>query len=187
MSSTTKERELYESAITREGFERLNAELERLTADGRREIARRLEQAATGEANRSESVDYQVAREDQALLERRIALLEARLRAADIVEPGPADGRIDVGERVRLRDLDSGERLDVELVGALESDASLGRVSVASPLGRAILGLRRGAIAEVDAPRGRLRFRVVAVETSASSADAAQMVSRPDRAARVRR
>jgi transcription elongation factor GreA len=173
---------LHESAITRDGFERLNAELERLTDHGRREIARRLEQAATGEANRSESVDYQVAREDQALLERRIALLEERLRAAEIVEPGPADGRIDVGERVRLRDLESGERLDVELVGSLESDASLGRVSVASPLGRAILGLRRGQIAEVDAPRGRLRFKVLAVETHAP-----QMVSRPYRGAGVRR
>jgi transcription elongation factor GreA len=60
--------------------------------------------------------------------------------------------------------LDSGERLDLELVGPLESDAASGRISVASPVGRAILGLRRGQIAEVDAPRGRLQFEVLAVE-----------------------
>jgi transcription elongation factor GreA len=158
---------LYETVITRAGFERLNAELTQLTTQGRSEIARRLEHAATSEANRSENVDYLVTREDQALLERRIALLEERLRKAEVVDPGPADGRIDVGERVRLRDLNSGAKLDVELVGAHESDFSQGRISVASPLGRAILGLRRGETVEVDAPRGRLRFKVLAVETKA--------------------
>jgi transcription elongation GreA/GreB family factor len=66
--------------------------------------------------------------------------------------------------RVRVRALDSGERLELELVGPLESDATAGRISVVSPLGRAILGLRRGQIAEVDAPRGRLRFKILAVE-----------------------
>jgi transcription elongation factor GreA len=156
-----------ESVITRDGFERLETELEQLISRGRREIAERLHHAATSEANRSESADYLVVREDQALLERRIALLEERLRTAQILEPQSADGRIDVGERVRLRDLDSGERLEIQLVGPVESDASDGRISVASPLGRAIVGLRRGEIAEVDAPRGRLRFKVLAVETDA--------------------
>jgi transcription elongation factor GreA len=67
---------------------------------------------------------------------------------------------------VRVRALDSGERLELELVGPLESDTSVGRISVVSPLGQAILGLRRGQIAEVDAPRGRLQFKILAVEAS---------------------
>lgn len=162
-----KEREMDERVITRDGFERLETELEQLIGRGRREIAERLNHAASSEANRSESADYLVVREDQALLERRIALLEERLRTAQILEPQSADGRIDVGERVRLRDLHSGERLEIQLVGPVESDAADGRISVASPLGRAIVGLRRGEIAEVDAPRGRLRFKVLAVETEA--------------------
>jgi transcription elongation factor GreA len=159
---------MQETVITREGFERLNAELERMTTDGRREITERLRHAAASEANRAESADYLGVREDQALLEHRIALLEERLHAAQVVEPQSGDGRIDVGERVRLRDLNSGKRLEVELVGPFESDPSSGRISIASPLGRAIVGLRRGQIAEVDAPRGRVRFKVLAVEIAAS-------------------
>jgi transcription elongation factor GreA len=98
------------------------------------------------------------------LLERRIALLEDRLRKARLVEPCLGNGQIDVGERVRVRDIASGKRLEVELVGTLESDLSQGRVSVASPLGRALVGLRRGDVAEVHAPRGRRSFKVLAVE-----------------------
>ena len=155
---------MHETVITRDGLERLNAELEHLTIAGRREIAERLRHAAASEANRDENADYLAAREDQALLERRISLLEERLRSAELVEPQLGNGRIDVGERARLRDLASGERLDVELVGALESDAMAGRISVVSPLGRALVGLRRGQVAEVDAPRGTLHFKVLAVE-----------------------
>jgi transcription elongation factor GreA len=155
-----------EILITREGRERLDAELDRLTNEGRREIAERLKHAAASEANWVENAEYLAVREDQALLERRIALLAERLQSAQIVEPQPGNGRVDVGERVRVRDLESGARLELELVGTLESDATAGRISVASPLGRAILGLRRGEIAEVDAPRGRLQFKIVAVEPS---------------------
>jgi transcription elongation factor GreA len=151
-------------AITRDGHERLTAELEHLTTHGRREIAERLRHAAASEANSAESTDYLNVCEDQALLERRISLLEERLRGAKVIDPQPGNGRVDVGERVRVRALDSGERLELELVGPLESDATAGRISVVSPLGRAILGLRRGQIAEVDAPRGRLRFKILAVE-----------------------
>ena len=155
---------MHETVITRDGLERLSAELEQLRIEGRRKIAERLMQAAASEANREESADYVAVREDQALLERRISLLEERLRSAQVVEPQLGNGRIDVGERARLRDLASGERLEVELVGSHESDATAGRISVASPLGRAIVGLRRGQVAEVEAPRGKLQFKVLAVE-----------------------
>ena len=155
-----------EIVITPEGRERLEAELERLTNDGRREIAERLTRAVASEANRADSAEYLTVLDDQALLERRIALLAERLRSAQVIEPQLGNGRVDVGERVRVRDLESGARLELELVGTLESDAGAGRVSVASPFGRAILGLRRGEVAEVHAPRGKLRFKVLAVETT---------------------
>ena len=156
-----------ETVITRAGLERLSEELERLTTVGRRAIAERLKHAAMSESNRAENADYLDAREEQALLERRIALLEDRLRSAQLVDPQPGNGRVDVGERVRLRDLESGERFEVELVGPPEADPTAGRISIASPLGIAVVGLRRGQIAEVDAPRGRRRFKVLAVEPPA--------------------
>jgi transcription elongation factor GreA len=155
-----------EIVITPQGRERLDAELERLTTEGRREIAERLKHAAANEANCAENAEYLAVREDQALLERRIALLAERLQSAQVIEPQLGNGRVDVGERVRVRDLESGTRLELELVGTLESNATAGRISVASPLGRAILGLRRGEIAEVDAPRGNLQFKILAIEAS---------------------
>jgi transcription elongation factor GreA len=156
-----------ETVITRSGLARLSDELERLKGDGRNEIAARLKRAVANETNHAENADYLAVRDDQAILERRIAQLEDRLLSAQLTEPDAENGRVDVGERVRLRALDSGKRLEVELVGRLEADPASGRISIASPLGKAILGLRRGDIADVDTPRGRLRFKVLAVTTPA--------------------
>ena len=164
---------MHETVITRDGLERLKTKLEQLSGAGRREIAERLSRAAGSETNRNENADYMLAREDQALLERRISLLEERLRTAQVVEPQLGNKRIDVGEQVRLRDLDSGERFEVELVGPLESDPLAGRISTASPLGSAIVGLRRGQVADVDAPLGKLRYKVLAVEPRRASRAAA--------------
>jgi transcription elongation factor GreA len=170
--------DMNQTVITRDGLERLQAQLEQLSGAGRREIAERLSRAAESEVNRNENADYLSAREDQALLERRISLLEERLRTARVVEPQLGNERIDVGERVRLHDLDSGERLEVELVGPLESDPLAGRISIVSPLGRAIVGLRRGQVAEVDAPRGKLQYKVLTVEAR-RGARAAPAVTTP--------
>jgi transcription elongation factor GreA len=156
-----------ETVITRAGLARLSDELERLTGEGRREIAERLKRAVANETNQAENADYLAVRDDQVLLERRIAQLEERLLSAQLSDPDPENGRVDVGERVRLRALDSGKRLEVELVGRLEADPSRGRISIASPLGKALLGLRRGEIADVEAPRGKLRYKILAVTTPA--------------------
>jgi transcription elongation factor GreA len=150
--------------ITRKGLERLNDELERLRTDGRRGVAERLRQAATTEANLAQNAEYLDARHELISLEQRIALLEGRLRSARMVEPCVGNGRVDVGERVRVRDLASGKRLEVELVGPHESDLAAGRVSVVSPLGKALVGLRRGEIADVPTPRGSRSFKVLTVE-----------------------
>jgi transcription elongation factor GreA len=159
-----------DTVVTREGLARLRSELERLTTVERRAIAERLKRAVASEANRAENGDYVDAREQQALLERRIALLEERLRSARIVEPQPGNGRVDVGERVLVRDLAAGDRLELELVGRLEVDPDAGRISVLSPLGKAILGLRRGQVVDVDTPLGRRRFEVLEVEAPPDAA-----------------
>jgi transcription elongation factor GreA len=150
--------------ITREGLRRLSDELERLRRDGRRSIAERLAHAVASEANREENAEWLEVREVQALLEQRIAVLEQRLHSVLLVEPDLGNGRVDVGERVRVRDLATGERLDLELVGPFESDLTAGRISIASPVGKAIVGRRRGEIAEVDAPRGRRQYKILTAE-----------------------
>lgn len=157
-----------ETPITPVGLARLQAELERLTTVGRDEIGERLREALGAETNGADTPGYRDVCEDQALLELRIGLLERRIASARIVEPGDANGVIDLGERVRLRDVDSGERLRFELVGPFEADPFEDRVSIASPIGRALLGLRRGEVAIVDTPRGRRRLKVLTVDESRS-------------------
>jgi transcription elongation factor GreA len=161
---------MHEMVITTEGFERLNKELERLKSDERRRVADRLRRATTTEANLSQNMEYLDAREEKIQLEQRIGLLRERLRSARIVAPRLGNGRVDLGERVRVREVASGRSLELELVGQLEADVAAGRVSVASPLGQALVGLRRGQIAQVDAPRGRFAFEVLAVEVPARAA-----------------
>jgi transcription elongation factor GreA len=151
--------------ITWEGFARATERLGHLKTVGRREVTERIRDALLTETNAGESADYLDAREEQARLEHRIALLERRLSNAVIVEPNPGDDVVDVGERVRLRDIEAEETLEYELVGALESDPATGRISVASPVGRALLGRRKGEVAVVDVPRGRLAFEILGIET----------------------
>jgi transcription elongation factor GreA len=177
--SYRREDEMVDTVITQDGFARLTEELERLTTDGRRAMAERLEHAAAGEANRLENADFLGALEDQALLEQRIALLADRLGSARVVEPRPGNGRLEIGERVRVQDVESGERLDLQLVGPLETDAAAGKISVLSPLGKAVVGRRGGAIVEIDAPRGTRRFKVLAVETRAPDARTTRLAA-PD-------
>ena len=161
---------MHELVITTEGFERLYQELERLKSEERSRIADRLRQAMTSEANPTQNMEYRDARDQKLELERRIGLLRERLRSARVVAPCLGNGRVDLGERVRVREVVSGHSLELELVGQLEGDLAAGRVSVASPLGKALVGRRKGEIAKVEAPRGRFAFEVVAVELPARAA-----------------
>jgi transcription elongation factor GreA len=157
-----------ELLITPAGLARLEAELDRLRTEGRRDAAERLRQAATTEANVSESADYRIAREEKDRLEARIAHLEQRLAETEVAEADDGNDVIDLGERVRLRDLDTGMRIEYEVVGTLEADLPAGRISAVSPLGRALLGRRRGDIVLVDAPGGVWRFKILRIERAAA-------------------
>jgi transcription elongation factor GreA len=156
---------MVETVITSEGLARLNTELEDLRSNGRREIAERIRAAVLTNANVAESAEYHEARDDQATLERRIAVLEERIALAELADPDGTNGLVDVGERVGVRDIESGRRLQFELVGALEADVSRGRVSVLSPVGRALVGRKRGEIAVVDAPQGERRLKILSIVT----------------------
>jgi transcription elongation factor GreA len=159
-----------ETLITSAGLARLNDELERLKTEGRREIAERIRIAVSTDADVNANTDYLAAREEQAQLEYKIARLEQRLAAARIAEPDAGNGLVDVGERVRVRDLDTGRRHVYELVGALEADPAAGRISVESPFGRAVVGRRRGDVAVVEAPKGPIRLRILGIDAAVTTA-----------------
>lgn len=157
-----------QTLITPAGLARLREEFERLTTIGRQEIAERIGYAVSSERNMAENGDYHDAREEQALLERRITILQERIADAEVVAPDAENGVLDVGERVRLRDLENDEEIQYELVGSFEANPFVGRISVASPLGRALLGRRGGEVATVDAPKGRLRFKILEIQEASN-------------------
>jgi len=149
--------------MTPEGYEALKAELAELEGPARREIAERIKTAREW-GDLKENSEYHDAKNDQAFLETRIKRLAERLRNAEVVKRGAGDGGAQVGSRVALREEASGRTVTYELVGANDADLSAGRLSVASPLAQAALGRREGDVVVVRAPRGEMRYTVVALE-----------------------
>jgi transcription elongation factor GreA len=149
--------------ITPDGLAALEAELHQLETEGRRQIAERL-QTARAWGDLKENSEYHDAKNAQAHLETRIKRLQAMRRNAVVVEPGSTRGEVALGVAVTVRDLESRREATHMLVSASESDPANGRLSIDSPLGRALIGARPGATITFDAPRGRRRLEVVALD-----------------------
>jgi transcription elongation factor GreA len=143
------------------GYERLFRELETLRTDARRALTERLREARE-DGDLEDNPGLGDVLEEQAQLEQRIALLEARLRSAEIAEPA-ADGRAGVGTFVRVRERAAGSLDEYELVGPLESDVGNGRVSVAAPVGGALVGRFPGERVDVETPRGVVELELLEV------------------------
>jgi transcription elongation factor GreA len=157
--------------VTAEGYAELRAELEALRTDGRRELRERLEEARADGNLEDNPALYDVL-EEQAQLERRIAALESRVAAARVVEPA-ADGTAGIGSYVRVRDAETGETEEYELVGPPQADLANGRLSTSAPAGRALCGRQRGETVEFETPRGRRRLEVLDVRAARSERRAA--------------
>jgi transcription elongation factor GreA len=160
----------HETAVTREGYERLREELTALTTTSRAEIGERLRDARAQGGELADNLELLDALEDQEFLERRIATLETALVSAMVVDDPPNDGTIGVGTRVRLRDADTGRAMEYDFVGSIEADPGRRRVSAESPVGRALLGRRAGDMVDVKAPGGRMHFEVLEVHGGARAA-----------------
>ena len=113
----------------------------------------------------SENADYDAAKERQGFIEGRIAELEGKIANAQVIDPAAldADGRVVFGATVEIEDLDSGDRVTYQIVGDDEADIKAGKVSVNSPVARALIGKSEGDTAEVQAPGGVRAYEVVNV------------------------
>jgi transcription elongation factor GreA len=147
--------------ITAGGYEDLRAELETLREDIGPKLSERLRDARQ-DGHLADNPPLFDLLEEQAQLDQRIAFLEARLAAAQIAAPA-TDGRAGIGSRVRVRDLEVGNIVEYELVGAIDPKVGNGRVSVAAPVGRALVGRRVGDRLDVATPGGTLPLEVLGV------------------------
>jgi transcription elongation factor GreA len=146
------------------GAERLRAELERLKRVERPAISRALADAR-GHGDIAENADYDAAKERQGLIEARIRDIEAKLAHAHVIDPAAIDagGKVVFGATVDLEDLESGAELSYQIVGDDEADIKAGKISVSSPIARALIGKHAGDTVEVEAPSGVRNFEVLAV------------------------
>ncbi len=149
-------------AITAEGLEALRAELSELETSGRAEIAKRIS-VAREMGDLKENAEYHIAKEDQGHMETKILRLQARLRAAVVVEASHSGDAVAFGSTVELVDEDGGPGMTWTIVGPTEADIKVKKLSAESPIARAVIGKAVGDVAEVETPKGVRRLRVASI------------------------
>lgn len=147
--------------LTPEGLEQLRKELERLKTVERRRIAQQI-QLAREKGDLSENAEYKAAKEEQALLEARIRQLEYLLATARVIEPDSVDtSAVRLLCRVRVLNLTINREQEFRLVSEREANPREGKISFRSPIGRALLGRKKGEVVEVEVPAGIIRLKIL--------------------------
>jgi transcription elongation factor GreA len=143
--------------LTPEGLDKLKAEIEYLSNEKRREVAERIKEAREF-GDISENSEYDDAKNEQAMLEARIASLEDKLRSATVIDASELDSNVvRVGSLVSVKDESSGKSLKYTIVGSTEADPSQNRLSNESPVGKALLGRKKNDAVKVQLPNGKAR------------------------------
>ena len=152
--------------LTPEGYEKLKQEIEYLRGDRRREVADRI-RIAREFGDIAENAEYDDAKNEQAMLEHKIAQLEERLLNAKVIDTGEVDTSVvSIGSIVRLRDVERKETVEYHIVGSAEANPSASKLSNESPVGKAIMGHKKGEVVEVAAPRGSLKFKILEIKAA---------------------
>ena len=149
--------------MTREGYNKIKAEIDRLENDEMPKIVQRMA-TARAEGDLSENAEYHGARESQGMLQAKINLLRTKLSRATIVDPTklPKD-QVSFGATVTVKDLDYGDEEQYTLVGAGDEDYDSGRILCTSPVGQGLMGKKVGDSVEIPVPRGTLKYEIVEI------------------------
>ena len=155
-----------ESLITKEGLEKLREEIDHLSTTKRREVAERIKEAREF-GDIMENSEYDDAKNEQAMLEQRIAQLEERLRRATVVDSKRiGTDVVSVGVKVHVKDQKSGDSRKFQIVGATEAKPP-DRLSNESPVGKALMGHKRGDVVSVEVPRGpKRKLKITKIEAA---------------------
>jgi transcription elongation factor GreA len=152
-----------EIVLTAEGLTKLESELDELKSVHRRDVNDRIRQAKEY-GDLSENAEYEDAKQEQAFIEGRILKLEAMIRIID--ESEYAADEVHLGAVVKVKDLKSNESYEFSIVGSAEADPSNRRISNESPLGRALIGHKKGVTVDVSTPRGLAKYKIESIKSS---------------------
>jgi transcription elongation factor GreA len=157
---------LKEVILTPEGYEKLKQEIDHLQNDKRREVAERI-RVAREFGDIAENAEYDDAKNEQAMLEHKIAQLEERLLSARVITKKEiSKDMVSVGSTVRLRDVAANKTIEYHIVGSAEANPAENKLSNESPVGKAIMGHKKGETVEVAAPRGALKFKILEIKAA---------------------
>ena len=150
--------------LTQEGYDNLEKELEYLKTEKRSEISERIK-VALGFGDLSENSEYDEAKNAQASNEIKIAELENKLRYAKIIDESEIDTKtVQVGNKVKVLDMEFDEEVEYTIVGSTEVDLSQNRISNESPIGAALLGAKKNQVVEAQTPGGVVKFKILAIK-----------------------
>ncbi|MCI8999742.1 MAG: transcription elongation factor GreA [Clostridia bacterium] len=153
-----------EVLLTQEGYDNLEKEVEYLRTEKRAEIAERIK-VALGFGDLSENSEYDEAKNAQAENEIKIANLEAKLRYAKIIDESEIDTKtVQVGNTVRVKDLEFDEEEEYTIVGSTEVDLTQNKISNESPIGAGLLGAKKGAEVEIKVPAGVVKYKILSIK-----------------------
>ena len=153
-----------EVILTQEGFDKLEAELNYLKTEKRTEIAERIK-VARGFGDLSENSEYDEAKNAQAENEQQIAELEIKIRHAKVIDIKEIDTKtVQIGNTVKLYDEEFEEEVIYTIVGSTEVNIAENKISNESPIGKALLGRKKGEVVDVEAPDGIIKFKILAIK-----------------------
>lgn len=159
-----------ETALTKEGLQKLEEELDDLKTVHRREVNERIRQAKEF-GDISENAEYEDAKQEQAFVEGRIMRVESMIRNARIIEASDASAdEVFLGAMVKVKEMSAGESHEFTLVGSTEADPTHHRLSNESPLGQALIGRRKGEVVDVKTPRGPRQYKIEAIGSKRKTA-----------------
>jgi transcription elongation factor GreA len=157
---------LKEVILTADGYKKLQQEIEVLRNDKRREVAERI-RVAREFGDIAENAEYDDAKNEQAMLEHKIAQLEERILSARVITKKEiSKDAVSVGAHVRLRDMQANKTFEYHIVGSAEANPAENKLSNESPVGKAIIGHKKGDVVEVTAPRGSLKFKILEIKAA---------------------
>ena len=155
-----------EVILTPEGYEKLKQEIDYLQTEKRREVAERI-RVAREFGDIAENAEYDDAKNEQAMLEHKIAQLEERLLAARVISKKEiSKDTVSIGSHVRVRNMDANKTFEYRIVGSAEANPAENKLSNESPVGKAIMGHKKGDVVEVSAPRGSLKFKILEIKAA---------------------
>ena len=155
-----------EVILTAEGYDKLKKEIDHLRGDKRREVAERI-RVAREFGDIAENAEYDDAKNEQAMLEHKIAQLEERLLSARVITKREiSKDTVSIGSHVRLRDMQANKSIEYHIVGSAEANPAENKLSNESPVGKAIMGKKKGEVVEVSAPRGALKFKIMEIKAA---------------------